>query len=138
MLASPVISKAANPPLIRLREVKNYTDEHLDAKGITDKIRVQLMRSGTVRFLADNANLGDVFAERDLTEAVTERVENDLMLETNYILTGAVRSIRKRTSDIGDVYYQITLELTDPQKGEILWADEKEIRKVTTRPRVGW
>lgn len=138
LLASRWITGAQNPPKIRLREVKNYTDEHLDTKGITDKIRVQLLRSGQVRFLADDANLGDVFAERDLTEAVTVRGENKLMLDTDYIITGAVRSIRKRTKEVGDVYYQITLELVDPQSGEILWTDEKEIRKVTTNPRIGW
>lgn len=138
LLASRWIADAAAQPKIRLREVKNYTDEHIDTKGVTDKIRVQLLRSGQVRFLADDANLGDVFAERDLTETVTMRGENKLLTDTDYIITGSVRSIRKRVKDVGDVFYQITLELTDPQSGEIMWADEKEIRKRTTKPKIGW
>lgn len=117
---------------------KNYTDEHIDTKGITDKIRVKLLKSGTVEFLADEHNLGDVFAERDLTEAATKRGENLLLEDTDYIITGSVRSIRKRTKTVGDVYYQITLELTDPQSGSIKWADEQEIRKRTTKPKIGW
>ena len=138
LIASRWISQAAAQPKIRLREVKNYTDEHIDTKGITDKIRVRLLRSGTVRFLADDANLDDVFAERELTETATTRSENKLLADTDYIITGAVRSIRKRTKTVGDVFYQITLEMTDPQSGEIVWADEQEIRKRTTKPKIGW
>ena len=138
LLASRWITQASAQPKIRLREVKNYTDEHIDSKGITDKIRIQLLRSGTVRFLADESNLDDVFSERDLTEAATTRGENKLLTDTDYIITGAVRSIKKRTKTVGDVFYQITLEMTDPQSGEIVWADEKEIRKRTTKPKIGW
>jgi len=138
LLASRWIAQAVEQPKIRLREVKNYTDEHIDTKSITDKIRIRLLRSGMVRFLADDANLDDVFAERELTETVTTRSENKLLADTDYIITGAVRSIRKRTKTVGDVFYQITLEMTDPQSGEIIWADEKEIRKRTTKPKIGW
>ena len=138
LLASRWIAKAYEPPKIRLREVRNLTTEHIDTKGITDKIRVQLLRSGQVRFLSDTANLDEVFAEREFTEAVTRREENKLMADTDYIVTGTVRSIRKSTKEVADVYYQITLELVDPQSGEILWADEKEIRKTTTTPKIGW
>ncbi|CAK7063869.1 MAG: hypothetical protein DELT_01551 [Desulfovibrio sp.] len=138
LLASRWIAKAEATPKIRLREVKNYSDEHIDTKGITDKIRIKLLQSGAVRFLADENNMGDVFAERDLTEAATVRGENKLMTDTDYIITGSVRSIRKRTKTVGDVFYQITLELVDPQSGEILWADEQEIRKRTTKPKLGW
>lgn len=138
LLGSRWIAQASAPPKIRLREMKNYTDEHIDTKGVTDKIRIKLLQSGTVRFLADESNLGDVFAERDLTETATKRGENQLLTDTDYIITGSVRSIRKRTKTVGDVYYQITLELTDPQSGEIKWADEQEIRKRTTKPKIGW
>lgn len=138
LLASKWIAQAASPPKIRLRDVKNYTDEHIDTKGITDKIRIRLLRSGQVRFLADKGNMDDVFEERDLNELATKRQENKLMMDADYIVTGSVRSIRKRTKNVGDVYFQITLELTDPQSGEIKWADEKEIRKRTTKPVFGW
>ena len=138
LLASRWIAQAETHPKIRLREVKNYTDEHIDTKGITDKIRIRLLRSGMVRFLADEANLEDVFTERELTETATIKGENKLLADTDYIITGAVRSIKKRTKTVGDAFYQITLEMTDPQSGEIVWADEQEIRKRTTKPKIGW
>ncbi|MDR0934495.1 MAG: penicillin-binding protein activator LpoB [Burkholderiaceae bacterium] len=138
LLASKWIAQASAPPRVRLRDVRNYTDEHIDTKGITDKIRIKLLNSGQVRFLTDKGNMDDVFEERDLNELATKRRENKLMLDADYIVTGSVRSIRKRTKNVGDVYYQITLELTDPQSGEVKWADEKEIRKRTTKPKIGW
>ena len=63
---------------------------------------------------------------------------NQLLADTDYIVTGTVRSIRKVTRNVADVYYLITLELVNPQAGEIVWADEKEIRKTSNNPRVGW
>lgn len=138
LLASKWIAQASGAPKIRLREVKNFTDEHIDTKGITDKIRIKLLQSGQVRFLTDKGNMDDVFEERDLNELATKRKENMLMMDADYIITGSVRSIKKRTKNVGDVYFQVTLELTDPQSGEIKWADEKEIRKRTTKPKIGW
>ncbi|MDL2306976.1 penicillin-binding protein activator LpoB [Desulfovibrio sp. OttesenSCG-928-C06] len=138
MLADPVISEAAAAPKIRLREVRNLTSEHIDTKGITDMFRVQMMRSRKVRFLADNTNMGEVMEEREFTESMTRRAENKLMSDTDYILTGTVRSIRKQDADRADVYYQITMELVDPQSGEILWTEQNQIRKSTDNRRIGW
>lgn len=138
LLDSEVITRAAAPPKIRLRQVMNKTDEHIDTKAITDKIRIRLMQSRRVRFLADTGNLGEVFAERDLTESSTRRGSNLLLTDTDYIVTGTVNSIRKTTKKAADVYYLIILELVDPQSGELLWTDEKEIRKISDKPSVGW
>lgn len=138
LLNSPWIARAEGPPKIRLREVKNYTDEHIDTKGVTDKIRVKLLNSGKVRFLADYQNLDQVFDERDLTENATERGSNALLMDTDYIITGSVRSIRKRSDTIRDNFYQFTMEMVDPQSGEILWAEEKELRKTREKGFWGW
>ena len=138
LLTSHWIAEAPMPPRIRLHQIKNYTDEHIDGKGIADKIRIKLMQSGKVRFLADSENLDQVFDERDLTESTTVKAGNSAMAASDYILTGSVRSIRKRSDKLADVFYQITLELVDHQSGEIVWVNEKEIRKVSTKPTVGW
>ena len=94
------------PPRVRLHQIKNYTDEHIDGKGIADKIRIKLMQSGKVRFLADSENLDQVFDERDLTESTTVKAGNSAMAASDYILTGSVRSIRKRSDKLADVFYQ--------------------------------
>lgn len=138
LLETRYISKAQKPPKVRLRDVKNQTYEHIDTKAITDKIRIKLLKSGSVRFLADTSNLDQVNNERDFTETATKKTSIKAMTDSDYIITGTVRSIKKASNKVQDVYYNISLELVDPQSGEILWADEKEIRKVTTKPTLGW
>ncbi|MCK9372162.1 MAG: penicillin-binding protein activator LpoB [Sulfuricurvum sp.] len=138
LLESRYIIKAQQPPKVRLRTVNNLTYEHIDTKAITDKIRIKLLKSGQVRFLADKANLGEVSDERDLTTTATTKADLKSMTDSDYIITGNVRSIKKANDTVKDVYYNISLELVDPQSGEILWADEKEIRKVTSKSSVGW
>jgi penicillin-binding protein activator len=138
LLETRYISRAQQPPKVRLRDVKNKTYEHIDTKAITDKIRIKLLKSGSVRFLADTSNLDQVNNERDFTETATKKTSLKAMTDSDYIITGTVRSIKKASNKVQDVYYNISLELVDPQSGEILWADEKEIRKVTTKPTLGW
>ncbi len=138
LLESHFISKAQQPPKVRLRTVNNLTYEHIDTKAITDKIRIKLLKSGQVRFLADKANLGEVYDERDLTSATSTKTNISAMTDADYIITGNVRSIKKANDAVKDVYYNVSLELVDPKSGEVLWADEKEIRKVTSKSSVGW
>ena len=138
LLESRYISKASQPPKVRLRAVNNLTYEHIDTKAITDKIRIKLLKSGQVRFLADTANLNQVKDERELTASATANKDNKAMADSDYIITGNVRSIKKANDNVQDVYYNVSLELVNPQSGEIVWADEKEIRKVTSKSSVGW
>lgn len=138
LLETRYIARSQQPPKVRLREVKNLTYEHIDTKSITDKIKIKLLKSGSVRFLADKSNLDQVNNERDFTETATKKTALKAMTDSDYIIAGRVTSIKKANSNVQDVYYNITLELLDPQSGEILWADEKEIRKVTKKSSLGW
>jgi penicillin-binding protein activator len=138
LLETRYIAKAQQPPKVRLHSVNNLTYEHIDTKAITDKIRIKLLKSGQVRFLADTANLNQVNAERDLSTTATTKTNMKTMTDSDYIITGNVRSIKKANDDVKDVYYNVSMELVDPQSGEILWADEKEIRKVTSKSSLGW
>lgn len=138
LLETRYIARAVAPPKVRLRQVKVLADEHIDSKAITDKIRIKLLKSGMVRFLADESNLDEVNKERDFTETSTKKTSMKAMTNADYIITGTVRSIKKANSSMKDVYYLITMELVDPQSGETMWADEKEIRKSVSKSTIGW
>lgn len=138
LLDSRYISKTHQTPKVRLRTINNLTYEHIDTKAITDKIRIKLLKSGQVRFLADKANLDEVNDERTLTTTATTKTNLSAMTDADYIITGNVRSIKKAAGNVQDVYYNISMELVDPKSGEVVWADEKEIRKVTSKSSVGW
>lgn len=138
LLESRFIAKTHQTPRVRLRTINNLTYEHIDTKAITDKIRIKLLKSGQVRFLADKANLDDVHDEREFALGHSGKESNKNLDSADYIITGNVRSIKKANDNVKDVYYNITMELVDPQSGEVLWADEKEIRKTTSKASVGW
>ena len=125
-------------PLVTIAEVKNKTSEYIDTRSITDSIRVQLLKSGTVRFATDIAAMQNQTDElirqnqsglyKKSTAAKTGNMEG-----AQFRIEGNIVSIVKRGSDVKDVYYKFSLMMTDNESGTIEWADEKEIRKVAKR-----
>ena len=49
-------------------------------------------------------------------------------------LTGSLTDIVNRVGNRSDHYYKFNMILKDLRTGEIVWTDEKEIRKVAHRP----
>lgn len=141
LLASPVVQQG-NGPVIVVSRLRNKTDEHIDTQSITDKIRTSLVRSGAVRFVADEVREE---VERELVyQAESGAVDPETrkrigrMVGAGYLLTGEITSIRKKAGRETDLYFKITLNLVEIETGLIRWAEEKEIRKGRTRPLIGW
>lgn len=137
MLQSPALAGRGRP-LITVNDVKNKTSEYIDTRSITDSILTQLTKSGTVRFVADTADM------QDQTEELARQNQSGLykkssvkkigkMEGADFRLVGSISSIVKRTEDLHDVYYKFSLRLTDIESGVVEWAEEKEIRKTTSR-----
>lgn len=132
LLSAPVIQRRENP-VLQVATVKNKTNEHIDTKAITDKIRTTLLNSGKVQFTAAE------FRQEVLDELEYQRSSGYVDPETrkavgrqvgaDYLLAGEIASIKKEKDDTRDVYYKITMNLVDLETGLIAWADEKEIRK---------
>ena len=141
LLASPALSRSEQPVLY-VAQVKNKTDEHVDTKNITDKIRTSLLRSGRVRFTA-SAEMGDELLDQLEYQADSGIVRPDSakrlgqQIGADYFLFGELTSIRKRAGRVSDLYMKFTLNLVVIESGLIEWADEKEIRKGEKRPVFG-
>ncbi len=141
LLASPVLS-TGKPPVFYVQNVRNKTDEHIDTKSVTDKIKVTMLKSGKVRFSA----VGDVKdemvsqlefqASSGMVDPKTAKSIGKLV-GADYFLYGELASIRKSAGRVKDVYYKFTLNLVNIQTGLIEWADEKEIRKQAKKPLIG-
>ena len=126
-------------PIVSVARVKNKTSEHIDMKAITDKIRTAMIRSGKVRFAASDLQ-NDLMDQYDFQAAAASpesRKTFGRQSGAKYILAGEIMSIIKTAGRDKDVYYKITLNLVDIQSGVIEWADEKEIRKGSTRRLIG-
>ncbi|MBF0402243.1 MAG: penicillin-binding protein activator LpoB [Magnetococcales bacterium] len=137
LLQSPAIT-GRHRPLITVDHVKNKSSEYIDTRAITDTILTQLTKSGLVRFVVDMAEMDDQVDElgRQNESGLYKKSSAKKMgrMEgADFRLVGSISSIVKRTPDFHDVYYKFSLRLTDIESGVVEWADEKEIRKTTTR-----
>ncbi len=138
LLQSRPVTQSRKTPLVTIAEVKNKTSEYIDTRAITDSIRAQLLKSGAVRFAVDtNAmqNQTDELIRQNQTGLYKKSTSKKIgqMEGADFRVEGNITSIVKRTSDIKDVYYKFSLMLVNVESGVIEWADEKEIRKTSTR-----
>ena len=148
LMASPRLrGRAGDAPVIVTYGVANRTSEHIDTGGITDDIRLELIRSGEYRFV-NRRQRDNLLEEADYQYAgfvpPEQRVAEGRQLGADYILSGTLRSIEKkqpkqwRLNKRELVYYSMTLEMTDLETGEIAWADDVEIARESSRPIIGW
>ena len=136
MLNTP-IATGAERPIMTVQEVKNKTSEYIDTRSITDSIRVELQKSGRVRFAVDAAAMNQQIEELKRQQSdyydAKKTAEIGKMVGAAYRIEGNITSIVKEAKDVKDVYYKFSLQLWNVQSGLLEWADEKEIRKTTTR-----
>jgi len=122
--------------------VNNRTSEHIDTTGITDSIRTALLQSGKFRIAAPPQGQ-DELAEQVRFQQGSGRVDPSMakafgkQIGADVVLYGNLRSIekskRRNLEDAAykkdDVWYQFVLELVDIETGEVVWMEEKDIRK---------
>jgi len=141
LLSIPALTSGQRPVLY-VHRVKNRTDEHLDTKSVTDKIRTALLNSGQVRFTAIDEVNDELIRQLEYqanSGYVDPRTSSSIgrQVGADYFLFGEITSIRKSAGRVEDVYFKFTLNLVDIESGLIEWADEKEIRKQAKRPLMG-
>ncbi|MBR6374359.1 MAG: penicillin-binding protein activator LpoB [Victivallales bacterium] len=129
-------------PVVALASVANKTDRIFELRSMEQAIETRLVNSG--RF-----DLIDRKAEKLLIDEKTHDAESVLTSDAgatdfgdqaraDYLLTGKLINDTDSDGRTRDVYYQLTMKLINKKTGKIDWSGEKEIRKVSTRPTVGW
>jgi uncharacterized protein (TIGR02722 family) len=122
--------------------VENRTSEHIDTQSITDKMQVKLLNSGKFRFVAAEQGQSEIEKQVSFQQG-SGRVEAEKAREfgkqfgADVVVYGSLRSIEKekdRSIESGgtkkdDVYYQFVLNCVNIDTGEIIWAEEAELRK---------
>ena len=134
-------------PVIVIYGVANRTSEHIDTSGITDDIRQKILASGKARFI--NKTRRDAIAEELSYQyggnvSPETRILRARQIGAEYMLTGTLRSIRKKQPDQVRLkrktlqYYSLTLELTDLETALVEWTDSVEIAREAAKPIIGW
>lgn len=138
----PVVEMTAkNRPVLLVDKVKNKTMQHIDTESITDSIRAKIIRSGKFRFIdrsTDEAALAELKIQNE-SGLVDSKAAIALgqQLGAEYLLTANFSEIRQKAGRVTDTYYKFTMSLKSLRTGILEWSDEKEIRKVFTKPLIG-
>lgn len=157
LIASPALGYIKNPGkgddlrvIVYMGGVQNRTAEHIDTTGITDSIRKALLQSGKFRFVTTDSGqseIGDQVRFQQDSGRVNPEMARSFgkQLGADVVMYGTLRSIEKTrgrsVETVGtrtdDVYYQFVLECANIDTGEVIWIEEKELRKTEKRGLFG-
>ncbi len=137
-LSEAELPKLDRKPTIAFLQIGNRTSQHVDTEGIAEKIMVSLVKLGRFQ-VVDRQLLKKQAQEIALVENQRIDVEGAVKLGhlvgADYFLTGDIMSIEKTSGATTIAYYKLTMRLVDVKTSVIVWADEKELKKRSTK---GW
>lgn len=134
------------PPILVVLGIENRTTHHIDMKALADTIRSVMMQSGNVLFVNESRR-NEILREQayqqvQVNEETRAALRNQLGAE--YMLTGSLVELKKRSgrevraARREEIYYQLTLEVTDLESSVIVWTDQAERARRARRPIIGW
>lgn len=141
---SPAVKEAGvnGRPVLFVDSIRNKSSEHIDTEALTDSMRTQLLRSGKFRFvdMSKVQSVKDQLEYQQQSGMVNPAAMVRLGKQTGaqYMLYGNLASIVKDNGKVKDVFYQLTMNLMELESGELIWADQQEIRKQSRKKTLGW
>ena len=145
-LASEFLAGQPERPVMMIAGIQNRTNDHIDTKNITDRIRTIIFRTSKVRFV-NEARRADLLEEQGYqAENVTPELQVAIgkQLGAQYMLSGSLTEIKRtspkqvRVSKQVLRNYKFTIEVTDLESGEMVWIDEIEFARQASQPLIGW
>ncbi len=145
ILNHPFPAEGENPIIAPLG-IQNHTRTHLDVNALENTLVTQLLNTGKMRFV-NTARRDDLMKEQgfQLANATEEtRARIGRQLGAGYMLTGSITEISQatgrqvRASRQRDIYYQLTVEVTDLETGLIVLRKQRDRMRRASRPIFGW
>ena len=146
IVANPFPPAGEEKPILVELGIQNRTTRHIDTKALADTLTLKLMDAGKVR-LVNSARRDDMIKEKGYQLAnSTEQTRTAIGKElgAKYMLTGSLVEISEkgprqaRVSKQEDVYYQLTVEITDLETGLIVLRKQQDRLRTASRPLIGW
>ncbi len=133
-------------PIIAPLGIQNNTRTHLDTDALEKTLVTQLLNTGKMQFI--NTNRRDALMREQgyqLENATEEtRVKVGRQLGARYMLTGSITEIAQRSgrqvraSKQQDVYYQLTVDVTDLETGLLVLRKQRDRMRRQSTPLIGW
>ncbi len=135
------VEEKGEKPAVRVRQVVNKTDEHIDAKVFIKNLEKAMLNSGKVRVLANTgAELDSVNAEEDY--ATEGRVADGPAIGEqkggDFVLTVYMSSITDQVEGQRVKFYKLNAELISSVTGDKVWIGDHEIQKYVEQAGVSW
>lgn len=128
-------------PTVIVGRVRNRSHEHINVHAFVNDLERAMLNSGRVHFVASSAERGELREERiDMARNASEETMKGPGRESgaDYMLMGAIQSIRDEIPGKALMYYQVSLELIDLESNRKVWIGQKKIKKLIERPEIGW
>lgn len=149
LLGSPSLSYLSKPHkgedqrvIAVMGGVVNETSEHINTEMITRSVRTSLLQSQRFRFVASDLGQAEVekqvrFQQGSGRVDPAKAIAFGRQLGAEVVIYGSLASIEKRKgrsleslgSKKEDTYYQFVLNAVNVETGELMWANEEELRK---------
>lgn len=140
IIEAPLLTSEGKLPAVMLGKMRNRTTEHIDMVALSDKIKTALIQSGKLRFV-DAANRPDIAEEYEYQQSgyvdPAQAKAPGKQTGSDFLLTGTLSANVQEVGKDKLVYYKATFQLTNLETSEIIWTDEKEIRKAYQKRSIG-
>ncbi len=146
ILNHPFPSDPGSTPIMASLGINNNTRTHLDVVALENTMTTLLLNTGRMQFV-NTARRDDLLREQqhqlaNATEAT--RVQIGRQLGARYMLTGSIAELggvtgkQIRASKKEDIYYQLTMEITDLETGLIVLRKQQDRLRRRSKPVFGW
>ena len=128
-------------PTVIVGAVANNSDEHIATDVFVENLQRELINSGQVSFVANKDERGQVRDERaDQAVNSTEdsRKAHGQEAGADFMLSGAINTIKDQEGGKQVVLYQVNLKLLDVKSNRIVWNGQKQIKKFVSRSKSSW
>jgi uncharacterized protein (TIGR02722 family) len=119
-------------PVIVVGIVENKSHEHINAATFTGDIEKAIVRDGNIRLVVAGEKRNELRRERAAQQdyAAPETIKRwGRELGADFILQGTINSIVDAYKRDKAILYQVDLQLTSIETGEVVWVGDKKIKK---------
>ena len=140
-LLAQVSFDAEGRPAVYVADIRNLTNEHINAEAIRAYVAVEIAQSNKVRLLERKAAWEESLRELEFQQSPlvdpTTRARVGKQVGADYFVQGTLNNIVSEAGRRKGQYFLFTLGLVNIETGDVKWS-KVEIQKLSKRGVFGW